>query len=296
MPTKIKWMIAHEPAELFLRTARAFNEEIQARTNGEYEVETLLAANRKDAMRLMPSIQSGEIQMAQVIVGKVGLNMLDLPYLFRDHAHAERVLEGDIGENLLSKLEARKGVRGLAFTYSGGYRMFCSDTPINSLEDLRAQEVATHDNEVMIETMAAMGLTATPVETTDWGNWNVDNYECQAAETTFVRYTREFQDKKHIANTEHSLFLTTIVANKDWLAALPADVREAFKAAAIVAARKEREWSLQDSAKVRDEADAFGCKIYDLTADERAELAQNTQAVYDLFPAYKKLVQQIRSI
>jgi hypothetical protein len=40
-PRKIRWLIAHQPQELFVRTARAFSEELNKHCAGELEVEIL---------------------------------------------------------------------------------------------------------------------------------------------------------------------------------------------------------------------------------------------------------------
>jgi len=42
------------------------------------------------------------------------LNVLDLPYLFRSFSHADRVLDGEIGKEMLSHLE-KHGMKGLGF-------------------------------------------------------------------------------------------------------------------------------------------------------------------------------------
>ena len=88
-------------------------------------------------------MQSGNAEMTQIHVSHLGLwnapdfFALELPFLFDSHEHCARVLEGTVGENLLSDLEKNTPVKGLAFTYSGGYRLIAADKEIKTAEDLK---------------------------------------------------------------------------------------------------------------------------------------------------------------
>ena len=39
---KLKWLIAHHPQYLFVRTAKAFRDELEKRCPGEFDIEILL--------------------------------------------------------------------------------------------------------------------------------------------------------------------------------------------------------------------------------------------------------------
>jgi TRAP-type C4-dicarboxylate transport system substrate-binding protein len=61
---------------------------------------------------------------------------LDMPFIFEDHDHATRVLEGEVGEFLLNKITEKSNVRGMAFTYSGGFRNILSSKKVSTLQGL----------------------------------------------------------------------------------------------------------------------------------------------------------------
>ena len=65
---------------------------------------------------------------------------LDMPFIFEDHEHATRVLEGEVGEFLLDKITEKSNVRGMAFTYSGGFRNVLSNKKVNSLKGLTDED------------------------------------------------------------------------------------------------------------------------------------------------------------
>ena len=150
--TKIRWVIAHEPLKLFERAAVDFqnlvNEALSAEKI-EVEVMTLaqyseryndgVAVTKHDLLDLM---EQGKIEMSQMYTTWLAEDIehdmlaLEMPFIFEDHDHATRVLEGEVGEELLEKITEKSNVRGMAFTYSGGFRNIITDKTVTSLKDL----------------------------------------------------------------------------------------------------------------------------------------------------------------
>lgn len=150
--TKIRWVIAHEPIELFLRAAKDFQDSINAQQSAEVldiEIMTLseysqkynngIAVTKHDLLDLM---EAGKIEMSQMYTTWLAeryehdMLALEMPFIFEDHEHATRVLEGEVGEFLLDKITEKSNIRGMAFTYSGGFRNVLSTKNITTLKDL----------------------------------------------------------------------------------------------------------------------------------------------------------------
>src|SRR3954453_22188060 len=91
--------------------------------------------------------QVGAIQSARVSVGALGpviddLNVFNLPFLFRDTAHAQKVMDGPIGQGLLAKVTASPaGLIGLCFMDAGARSMYDTEKPIKSIADLKGLKV-----------------------------------------------------------------------------------------------------------------------------------------------------------
>jgi TRAP-type C4-dicarboxylate transport system substrate-binding protein len=154
--TTIRWVIAHEPLDLFLRAAEDFQtflNEAQSVERIEVEVMTLsqYSAKYKNGETvtkhdLLDLMESGEIEMSQMYTSWLAENYnhdmlaLELPFLFENHEHATRVLEGEVGEYLLDKTTENSNVRGMAFTYSGGFRNVLSSKKVNTLKGLTDED------------------------------------------------------------------------------------------------------------------------------------------------------------
>ena len=295
MVNKIKWTIAHEPADLFERTAEAFNGYLKDITGGEWEVETLKNHDLRGYSKLMAAVNDGTVDLAQIPVGRMGLHVLNWPYLFRDHAHATAVLEGDIGRNLLKSLK-KKGMEGLAFTYSGGFRIFVSDDQVSSLADLRSVKLAVKDDEVTRQSLSTMGMTLDPRPVDEDSIYIEFPEDASGAETTYTRYLSHFSDKKFITHTEHSLFLTTVLARSTWFDSLDADLQSAIRKAALLAAADEREWSAQDTQKILGQAEDMGVTVYMPTEEENAELKASIENLDHIFPLERNIIKAIKSV
>ena len=154
--TNIRWVIAHEPLCLFVRAAKDFQDFINsAQTAEKIEVEVMtlseysqkynngVVVTKHDLLDLM---EQGKIEMSQMyttwLAEKYEQDMLalEMPFIFEDHDHAARVLEGEVGETLLEKITEKSNVRGMAFTYSGGFRNVIANKKVNTLKGLTDED------------------------------------------------------------------------------------------------------------------------------------------------------------
>ena len=145
----IKWLLFHQPAELFIRTAEHFAEEINKISKTGFKLEILRLEdyiekyNDGKGCDPIAELKAGKVQMSQLYSGSLAgagasdFLALSLPYLFKSHDHATKVFEGEVGKNLLTHLDNNVQVKGLCFTYSGGYKMLASDTPVQCMEELK---------------------------------------------------------------------------------------------------------------------------------------------------------------
>lgn len=283
----IKWLIAHDPERLFVRTAKAFTDALSSRIGNTVDVEVLTISSyeqkygkpQKDLLNLL---NDGDVQMTQTEVGYFGhwnknFMVLDLPYLFRDHDHCTRVLEGRIGQAMCANLAKHSNMRGLAFTYSGGYRVIGSNEPITSLKNLRNLRVLTGSNPILSDALSTVcGETKFHgTVTTNYGYATIEQGLADATETTYIRF-----QGKHVLKTNHSMFLTTIAINDKFLQSLDSHVQVAVAEAAVEAGRLEREWSIQEAAEFETNCATNGVTITEFDADDAVEFEKSVTSIY----------------
>jgi TRAP-type C4-dicarboxylate transport system substrate-binding protein len=205
--------------------------------------------------------------------------------LFEDHDHATRVLEGRVGEKLLAKLTDKSNVRGLSYTYSGGFRQMISNKAVRTLGELAGTTQRSNRNPVAQATMTALGIFPHACEIEDL-RAEVAAGNCEGGETNYPRIYPLSQNEVTVSviDTEHSLFLTSMIIGDKFWAGLSSEVQAVIKRAAIEAGREERAETIRDGerAKVRLVQEE-GATIHKLSAAERAEAIAKTAVVYDQF-------------
>ena len=89
-------------------------------------------------------------------------NVLDIPFIFNDHAHVYRVLDGDIGKKVMTSLEAHD-LKGLAFWEIGFRNVINSKRPIKSIDDLKGLKLRTTGNKAHIKAFELLGANPQPM-------------------------------------------------------------------------------------------------------------------------------------
>jgi len=285
----IRWIIAHEPQHLFLRTATAFSEKIAQRTNGEFQLEVLTEADYKAKycpeleldVNVLTHISEGRCEMGHTFSHRfsgidTNFQVFDMPFLFKDHEHASRVFDGEIGQAMCERLSTMGPVRGLCFTYSGGYRVIGSNTEITNLEDLAGISMRVNGNSVNYDFMEEVG--AKPLVMITTGYDVIEEGAISAAETTYLRFKG-----KYVFKTNHNLFLTVIaMSNKLWNT-LDEETQTIFLEVAAEVARLEREWSIQDAKDFELNCAANGITLTEITSEDLDKLKDLSNIIYDRY-------------
>jgi tripartite ATP-independent transporter DctP family solute receptor len=144
-----------------------FAKNVAKQSGGEMKIQTFPDATLGDETQMLEGIQLGSLDMAKASTSVLAsvvpaFGAFDLPYLFRDKDHLMGVLNGDIGADLLDRLEA-KGLKGLYWMEQGTRNFYTVDHPINGVDDLRGLKIRTIEAPVMIDTINALGASATPL-------------------------------------------------------------------------------------------------------------------------------------
>jgi TRAP-type C4-dicarboxylate transport system substrate-binding protein len=335
---KIKWLIAHQPAYLFFRTARAFQQELNKIIPGRFDIEILtmdqyiafygdipemkirppaitgledispnplferdneFKGSRKKWDAIFAAIADGRIEMSQTQVTTVGNRLqknftaLELPFLFEDHDHATRVLDGEIGEELLKDLESETAIRGLSFTYSGGYRVIGSQHEIKNLDDLKLSKLISTTDPTQ-QFFVNLGIDSInkfkllPEDSKDRADSG------GSIETTYLRFSG-----KSVLKTDHSMFLTTILTGETFWNSLTDEERSAFKQAGKAVAKIERSWSIEEANKYEQQAESRGIKIFEISPEEKFQMKSIAEINYktvdrDFKPGLVKRILDLR--
>ena len=148
-----------------------FAREVETRTGGRYKVQTFYSGALGAERESVEGVQLGTLDLTLTSTGPLPnfvpeVAILDIPFLFRDYAHARAVLDGPIGQELLAKFPP-KGMIGLAWAENGFRHMTNSKRPVNLPEDLKGLKMRTMENPIHIEAYRQFGILPTPMAFTE---------------------------------------------------------------------------------------------------------------------------------
>jgi tripartite ATP-independent transporter DctP family solute receptor len=137
---------------------------LEATTNGRISIQMFPSMQLGGEKEMIEQAQVGALQIARISVGPMGpivpeLNVFNLPFMFRDNVHMEKVIDGAIGEEMLKKLSDHPtaGLIGLCWMNAGSRNVYNSKHPIKSVEDLKGLKIRMMGNPVFVDTMNSLG-------------------------------------------------------------------------------------------------------------------------------------------
>jgi len=151
--------------------AKGFEEELNRLAPGRFKVQHFPGGSLGGEREMVESLQLGTLQMAitgTAIIGNFVPEMMamDIPFLFRDSAHARNTLDGQIGKDLLNKFN-QKNLVGLTFGEIGFRHITDNKKAIKSADDLRGLKIRTMENPVHLAAFRALGAQPTPMAWTE---------------------------------------------------------------------------------------------------------------------------------
>ncbi|MEZ7173732.1 TRAP transporter substrate-binding protein DctP [Sporosarcina sp. OR05] len=149
-----------------------FKEELQRLSDGEIDLKVYYNNTFGGEREVIEMMGISSLDMATTSSGALGtwtkeFNMFDLPYLFKDHDHAYRVFDSEIGKDLADKFENSANVKILSY-WTAGYRYLSNSVrPVKSVEDVAGMKQRVQENQVQIDTWKAYGANPTPMGWTE---------------------------------------------------------------------------------------------------------------------------------
>ena len=152
-------------------TALKFKELVEERTEGRYILDLYpngVLGNERD---LIEGVKMGSIGMcftaSTVLANFVPVLMVcDMPYLFKDTAHADRVYMGEIGQELIDAVD-EAGFKCMAIMETDFRNMSNNTRPVESVEDVAGLRIRVMENALHQELWAALGADAPAMSWTD---------------------------------------------------------------------------------------------------------------------------------
>lgn len=284
---------------------RAMNEVFKPRveelTKGRVEVQIFDNAQLGGERDMMEQLQAGVLHMAYIspIFATVdpAINVMDLPFLFADAEHVDKVIDGGIGMDLLKDLPA-KGLVPLAY-YENGFRIVTnSRKPIVSLTDLRGMKIRTPEAPISVAIFSALGANVTPLSFGElYSALQQKVVDGQENAYNTVASSRFFEVQKYVTETNHMWGAYVVMASGKWWNTIDKEAQEAIRTAALESSKYQRELFRSQTADSKKMCIEGGMEVSMPRIDEfRAAVSTVYDDFYKQYPQYKQIVEQIQTL
>jgi tripartite ATP-independent transporter DctP family solute receptor len=203
----------------------AMGKKLEAATSGRISIQMFPSMQLGGEKEMIEQAQVGALQIARVSVGAIGpvvddLNVFNMPFVFRDGAHMEKVIDGEIGSELLTKITSNEktGLIGLCWMNAGTRNVYNAKRPIKSLEDLKGLKIRMMGNPLFVDTMNALGGNGIAMGFDQLYN-AMQTGVVDGAENNFPTFIAQnhFQVAKYFSQTEHLIIPEILVfSKKSW--------------------------------------------------------------------------------
>jgi tripartite ATP-independent transporter DctP family solute receptor len=276
---------------------------LEAATNGRLSIQMYPSMQLGGEKEMIEQAQVGALQIARISVGPMGplvpeMNVFNLPFMFRDNAHMEKVIDGPIGEELMKKLtdHPTSNLVGLCWMNAGTRNVYNAKKPITQLSDLKGLKIRMMGNPLFVDTMNALGgngvamgfdqlINAMQTGVVDGAENNEPSYDSGQ----HYRYAKYYSKTGHLMIPEILVF-----SRKTWNEMTPAD-RTLIARMAKEAQQEQRKLWYEGEAEALKKMLAAGAIVNEV--GNKKEFQEAVKPVWDKYAGpLKPLIERIQAV
>lgn len=272
-------------------------------TQGRLSIQTYPSAQLGAEKETIEQTQIGAIQMLRVSAGAVGpivddINVVNMPFLFKNVEQSWKMMDGEVGQELLEKITASPNANlvGLCWMDSGARSFYNTKHPIKSIADVHGLKLRVIGNPIFIDMVNALG-----------GNGIAMGYDqvfsslqtgvIDGAENNPPSYvfSNHYTAAKYYSLTEHLIIPEILCFSKRSWTALSADDQSLIKKFAREAQLEERELWKKYETTAMEKAKAAGCEIVEIA--DKKPFQDAVKPVWDKYgPKYQAMIKRIQAL
>ncbi|WP_372053874.1 TRAP transporter substrate-binding protein [Tistrella mobilis] len=283
---KLGWTTSDGATDPYAIAARDFAAALEAEMPGVFEVKYFPNRQLGDEKEMIEGMSFGTIDggiITNAVIANVepAFQLLDLPFLFANEAQAHKVLDGDVGQELMGKLRNR-GIIGLGFA-EGGFRHMINNTrPVANPDDVSGVKYRVMQNPVFLEMFSSLGGNPVPMA---WGETytavqqgTIDGLEIPVA---VVQANKFSEVTKYLSLTRHTYSALGLMISKRTFDKMTKEQQDAVLRAAPKAIAAQRAEVAENTTKIIEELKAAGMTVNEI--NDPAAFRAKVTGVYDRF-------------
>lgn len=265
-----------------------FKEEVEANTNGKFEVQINHSGTVGDDRGMMEMLQLGTLDgtcpsSAPLVNFCQDFMIFDFPFLFKDYDDVDRLLDGEVGRELLDKLNG-SGMVGMNFWELGFMSISNSKRPIASLEDMKGLKIRTMENEVQMACLESWGANPSPLAFSElFTALQQGTFDGQQNPFASIYSMKFYEVQDYLAVTNHVYNPFIFLISQSFWDKLTPEEKEIFQAAADAGRDEERRLVREQNDNLLSDLQELGMEVTYLSDADIETMKELAQPVVDKF-------------
>jgi tripartite ATP-independent transporter DctP family solute receptor len=172
-PEVTKLRLSHQMAasHSIHKSSQYFAQRVSELSNGTMEIDVFEAATLGTEAQNLEALREGSLDMAIIAVEfytntvpEVGA--LVMPYIYRDYAHEQAVLQGEAGKLAAQSILEGCDIKILDYYVMAFRQIFTRNKPIKNQKDLAELKIRVPESSLYVNTFKMLGAAPTPIA---WG-------------------------------------------------------------------------------------------------------------------------------
>ncbi len=253
--TKIRFAHAGPEATSQHQAALEFARLVKERSGGKLEVQVFPGSQLGNDSTVIGAVRGGTIDMMMAGSGNfAGLNskldILDIPFLFRDQAHAYKTVDGDIGQSLMKGMEAN-GLKPLAFWEVGFRSITTKNRAVRVPADVKGLKIRTTPNPTHVQAWKLLGTNPVPMPLGElYQALESGAVDAQEHPVDITHAAKFYEVQKHLTMTRHAFTAMPVVFNKQKFDALTPELQNILVSAATDGRTFQRSLNQKNEANI----------------------------------------------
>ncbi|MCS0497275.1 TRAP transporter substrate-binding protein [Ancylobacter sp. MQZ15Z-1] len=237
-PIQLKFATADTQQDKSYLVGERFGAEIAEKTGGKYKVQMYVGGALGSTVNIGSSLQTGIVDCAILTSGYIEslvptVQVIDLPFIFKDEASAAKILDGEVGQKLLADM-APKGIVGLSWGWYGWRQLELHDRVVKTPDDMHGLKIRIQPGPVFAAMFKQLG--AIPI-VLDGSEVYLALSQSTVGAVDFPVPTavtfKVYEVTKNLALTRHVYNAGALMVSKALWGRLSPAERDIFKAAAV---------------------------------------------------------------
>jgi len=221
-------------------------------------------------------------------------------FMYKDEAHADRVLQGAIGREISAIARKKTGVEFVAYG-EVGFRHLLSKRPVTKLEDLKGLKIRTPELRLWVDFWKKLGANPTPLPYAEqYSALSTGVIDGLEADYFSILGFKWYEQARNLTLTGHWFLPKAIRVNAAWLDGLPPDLQKVVRDAAVEVFAEQRTLNRAKANEALAQLEKAGTVVHRLSDAEKQRWMAATAPLFDEFgaksPETKAMIAKITAL